>query len=259
MSDFRLETTAAIAGVHEALELAGRGTGEVHAKAGRDVVTDTDVAVEDHLRDSLRRAARWPVIGEERGGTVPDGTPYWLVDPICGTRNFASGIPLFAINVALVQDGRVVASVVGDGSTGTVLAAELGNGAWCVHGDASTRLSTAASSLVVDFGAWPRGGVAREQAARAVAGAIQSDRWDIRSLATTLSLAYVAAGKIAGCVLFAGPGPVHTAAGSLLVAEAGGRVTDAAGEPWHLGASTLVSAADDRFHQELLELLVDRR
>jgi myo-inositol-1(or 4)-monophosphatase len=75
----------------------------------------------------------WPVIGEERGGQVPDDTPNWLVDPICGTRNFVSGIPLFAINAALVEDGQVAVSVVGDGSSGDVLVAEAGNGAWHVR------------------------------------------------------------------------------------------------------------------------------
>jgi len=96
MTDLRIETSTAIAAVRESLDIAKRGTGRVHAKIGRDVVTDTDIAVEDHLRDSLSAGLEWPVIGEERGGQVPDdGTPYWLVDPICGTRNFASGIPLY--------------------------------------------------------------------------------------------------------------------------------------------------------------------
>jgi myo-inositol-1(or 4)-monophosphatase len=51
--------------------------------------------------------------------------PYWVVDPICGTRNVTSGIPLFAINAALVEDGRVAVSVVGDGPTGDVQVLEL--------------------------------------------------------------------------------------------------------------------------------------
>jgi myo-inositol-1(or 4)-monophosphatase len=255
MAGFRSETTAAISAVREALRLAALGTGEVHAKVGRDVVTDTDVAVEDRLRQLLGGASAWPVVGEERGGDVPDATPYWLVDPICGTRNFASGIPLFAVNVAMVEGGRVAVSVVGDGPTGDVLVAEVGGGAWRVREDGPEPLATSTSSLIVDLGAWPKEAPAREHAARHVAEAIRSDRWDVRCFSTTLSLAYVAAGQIAGCALFATPGLVHVAAGSLLVAEAGGPVTDAAGDPWTLDASSLVCAADEHFHEELLRLV----
>lgn len=258
MRTFRPETTAALAAVRAALERARDGTGDVHAKLGRDVVTDTDVAVEDQLRDALGRVAPWPVIGEERGGSVPEDSPYWLVDPICGTRNFASGLPLYAVNVAMVDAGRVVASVVGDGSNGDVLVAELGRGAWRLHGDDAVRLATSASSLVVDVGAWPPGGPARDTAALGLAEAVRRDLWDVRSLATTLSLAYVASGQIAGCVLFAMPGTEHTAAGTLLVAEAGGRVSEVAGTPWELGSASLVCTANEALHAAVLDVVGHR-
>ena len=255
MTRFRPETDAAISGVRAAIELARRGTGEVHAKIGRDVVTDTDVLVEDHLRRSLSDAFPWPVIGEERGGTIPSDTPYWLVDPICGTRNFASGIPLFAINAALIEDGRVAASVVGDGSSGDLLVAEVNGHAWRIHGDDVTRLAASESSLIIDFGACPKTSPDRDDAARTIGAAIARDRWDVRCFSTTLSLAFVATGQVAACVLFATPDLVHIVAGTLLVAEAGGRVTDITGKSWNLGARSLVCAANDRFHREVLELV----
>lgn len=255
MTAFRAETMVAISAVREALELAAKGTGNIHAKLGRDVVTDTDVAVEDRLRGAIARAVGMPVIGEERGGTVPADGSYWLVDPICGTRNFASGIPLFAVNAAMVDRTEVAVSVVGDGSTGDVLVAELGRGAWRLHGDRPERLSTSGASMVVDFGAFPAAGPAREVAGRTVAAAIRADRWDVRSFATTLGLAYLAAGKLAGYVLFQSPGAVHTAAGALLVTEAGGHLTDAAGMAWTPGARTLVCGSDQDVHRALLELV----
>jgi myo-inositol-1(or 4)-monophosphatase len=255
MKALRTETEAAVEAVREALELAKQGTGDVHAKVGRDVVTDADLTVEDLLRDSLSRVCIWPVIGEERGGQQPEGSPYWLVDPICGTRNFASRIPLFAVNVALVEDGGVTLSVVGDGSTGDVLCAEAQAGAWRVSADRREPLVVGAESLVMDFGAWPKPAAERSAAARHLALAVELDRWDVRCFSTTLSLAYVATGQIAGCLLFATPDLVHVAAGSLLVAEAGGRVTDVAGEPWGLSSTSLVCTASEELHQEILEVL----
>src|SRR6478672_1659832 len=93
----------------------------VSSKGGRDLVTETDVAVEDAVRAELSRFGSWPVVGEERGGTAPeDGSPYWLLDPICGTRVFACGLPLYCCNLALVEDGQVVLSGVGESERGPI-------------------------------------------------------------------------------------------------------------------------------------------
>src|SRR5207247_8201578 len=96
-----------------------------------DLVTATDIAVEDAIRGIVGDALGIPVVGEERGGEAPaDGSPFWLVDPICGTRNFASGSPLYCVNMALVEAGRVTVAVVGEPSTGEIDVAEGGRGAW---------------------------------------------------------------------------------------------------------------------------------
>src|SRR5215216_2813345 len=118
----RPETEAALAAVDVGLDLARRrvGADQVTMKGDRDPVTATDVAVEDAVRAALTaRYPEWTVVGEERGGEDRIGDrPYWLVDPICGTRNFASHLPLYAVNVALVEGGRVTSAAVGDGGTG---------------------------------------------------------------------------------------------------------------------------------------------
>jgi fructose-1,6-bisphosphatase/inositol monophosphatase family enzyme len=84
--EFRPETLVAIDAVKRALAIARRGIGaeDVTAKGGRDLVTVTDVAVEDAVRGLVADALGFSVIGEERGGEASaDGSPYWLVDPIC--------------------------------------------------------------------------------------------------------------------------------------------------------------------------------
>jgi myo-inositol-1(or 4)-monophosphatase len=252
MSSFRPETVVAIDAVKTALVTAREGTGEVHFKEGRDVVTDTDVLIEDAIRAEAEGAFGFPVIGEERGGAAPEGTPYWLVDPICGTRNFASHIPLFAINMALVEDGEVVVAVVGDGSTGELHIAERGRGAWSLRADLLVPLSVDAGSQVVDFEGWPPPGGQRDRAARFVTAGFTANHWDIRCLSSTLALAYVAAGRLAACVLFKAPSSVHVAAGSLLVLEAGGSLTDLDRGRWTVDSTSMLASGTEEFHHELL-------
>ncbi len=156
-AELRPVTLVAIGAVERALELARRrvGAADITAKEGRDLVTATDVAVEDAVRTMVGGAVGSLVVGEERGGEPPaDGAPYWLVDPICGTRNFASGVPLYSINLALVEGGQVTAAVVGDPSTDEIQVAERGRGAWAVKDGARRRLRTSEESrtIVVEDG-----------------------------------------------------------------------------------------------------------
>jgi myo-inositol-1(or 4)-monophosphatase len=229
------------------------GADKLRLKGGRDLVTATDISVEQAVRSVLTEVVDFPVIGEELGGVSDPARTHWLVDPICGTRNFASGIPLFSVNVALVDGGGVVLGAVGDGSTGEILFAERGTGAFSIEAGHWRRLVVSADSRTVTIEGWPPAGAARTRAARAAAAAIAADRWDVRSLGTSLSLAYLAAGRLAGCVLFAAPA-LHVAAGVLLAAEAGATVSDVAGLPWTPDGDSLVAAAGGELHQELLDI-----
>ena len=253
---FRPVTAVAIGAVERALALARRrvGAADITPKQGRDLVTATDVAVEDAIRAMVGGAAGSPVVGEERGGEPPaDGAPYWLVDPICGTRNFASGVPLYAVNLALVEGGQVTAAVVGDPSTDEVQVAERGRGAWAVKDGARRRLRTSEESrtLVVEEG--KSSGARRERAAQFTAAVIRADRWHLRSLGSTLALAYVAAGRVSAYVLFWAPA-VHTAAGTLLATEAGGTLSDIDGRPWTVESDSVIVSATADLHRELLDL-----
>jgi myo-inositol-1(or 4)-monophosphatase len=254
--DFRREVHVAADAVATGLEIAGRGIGssDVRFKGERDVVTAADVAVEDEIRSIVGDALSFPVIGEERGGDPPADSPYWLLDPICGTRNYASGIPLYCVNLALVEGGRVVVSAVGDASTGEVLIAERGRGAR-IRDDGPRRslaVSGDGQTIIVEEGR--SHGDRREHAARFAAAAITADRWDVLSLDTTLSLAYVAVGRVAAYVVHTAT-PLHVAAATLLVTEAGGELSDIDGGAWTLGSDSLVASCDAALHRELLTLL----
>ncbi len=253
---FRAETRVAIDAVGRALELAKRRVGatDVTSKGGRDLVTATDVAVEDAVRAIVSRAVGASVLGEERGGDAPaDGSSYWLVDPICGTRNFASGVPLYSVNLALVEGGQVTVAAVGDPSVDEIHVGEHGGGAWTVRSDDRRRLATSGESHTIAIEDGKCTGARRERAAQFIAAAIRADRWDFRSFGTTLALPYVAAGRLSAYVLFQASS-IHTAAGSLLVTEAGGSLSDVDGRPWTIDSDSLVATADPALHQRLLDL-----
>lgn len=247
---------AAVAAGQAAIAQGGRE--RVTSKGGRDIVTAADIASEDAIRRTLlERYPDYPVVGEERGGEAPaDGRPYWLVDPICGTRVFASGIPLYAINVALIEQEAVGLCAVGDGASGAIYTAERRGGARCHLGNAVTLLRVDdASSIVWVDPATTGAGPWTPHAGRFVAAALLADRWYVWMFGSSLALAYLAAGRIAGMVHFAIYSPLHTAAGCLIAAEAGATITDFAGRPWRLASRDFVVAATPDLHHDLLDLV----
>lgn len=247
----RPETTTAIgaASVARAIADSRRGADEVTSKGGIDLVTATDVACEDAIRAELARDFPGAVVvGEERGGEAVAGAPYWLVDPICGTRPFASNLPLYCSNVALVEDGEVTVAAVAVGRSDEVVWAERGRGAWLrsAAGDRAVQAATHSDTV------WFSG---REpHAAEMVRNAIVEARWYVWSFSSTLSYAWLATGRIAGIVHVA-TSPVHIAAGCLLAAEAGAIVTGLDGRPWSVERSGVLAAASPALHAELRALV----
>jgi myo-inositol-1(or 4)-monophosphatase len=254
--DLRADTRLAIEAVRHGLEhaRAGDGADQITSKGGRDIVTATDVAVEDVIRRIIGEGSPHPVVGEERGGDVPEnGAPYWLVDPICGTRNFASRIPLYCVNLALVQEGRIEVAAVGDASRDEVAFAERGGGAWVAADRGPRPLATGDHSQTIVVQTGHATGARREHAARFVDDVVRADRWDLRNLGSSLTLPYLAAGRIAGYVQFAASS-LHVGAGAMLVTEAGGTISAVTGAPWTVSSDSLIAAADPALHRDLVEL-----
>ena len=252
--DLRRETSISLAAVGAGLQIVMSGTGmaDVVLKGERDLVTATDVAVEDSLRSALE-AAGVPVVGEERGGEAPATGAYWLVDPICGTRNFASGTPLYCVNAALVEDGEVTVAVVGDPSTDELLYAERGNGAWAIRSGRPRQLAVGIETETIIIDDARSQGDRREHSARFTADVIRADRWDMRSFGSTLALPYVATARVSAYAVFRVPG-LHGAPGSLLVSEAGGVTSDIDGGRWTVESDTMLAAASESLHEQLLAI-----
>jgi len=256
----RPETETALAAVDVALELSRRrvGADQVTSKGKRDIVTGTDIAVEDAVRACLlARYPDWTVVGEERGGEDAVGDrPYWLVDPICGTGNFAANLPLFSINIALVVDGRVVVAAVGDGGASGRFVAERGAGAFQLCATEPTRLRVSAESLIVSVSPGrPRRGDGYHHGGEFVRAAFVADQWNVRVIGSNVVFPYLATGRVAGYAFFNVVGPMHTAAGCLLAEEAGALVTDFQGRPWTLATQQMLVSATPSLHQAMLALV----
>ena len=251
----RAETSTAIraAELGRALADAREGADRITGKGGIDLVTATDVACEDAIRDEIARAfAEHAIVGEERGGTAVADRPYWLVDPICGTRAFASDLPLYCTNVALVEGGRVTVAAVAPGRSDEVLWAERGAGAHRRSAAGERTLCASADGNVVWFSG-------REPyAAAMVREAVVAARWYVWQFSSTLSYAWLAEGRLAG-IVHAGTSPVHVAAGCLLAEQAGAIVTDLDGAPWHPSSSGILAAGSPALHAELRELVERHR
>lgn len=271
LTDAEVAIDAAAAGADVVRRMYG-GALSHYDKSPTDFATEADLESERAILEVIRAARPDDaVIGEEYGASgTADRT--WLVDPLCGTLNFAAQTPLFSVNVALPTTG---AAAVADPLTNELLwtngtAAHLRKPTphspaaphaatpppSDLRGDAPTDLPatpSAASRLVdVDIDAPPGADflgaqlLADEKFRAAFAGRVSS---------TTLTLAWVAIGRRAAYVTDGNLiDSVHFTAGIALCQAAGCTVTDFRGNPVHTGPG-LIAAADPATHQRLLDLI----
>ncbi|WP_418060628.1 inositol monophosphatase family protein [Pimelobacter simplex] len=243
--DARVARAAAEAGAAVVRARYG-GTLVRHAKDGLDFATDADLAAERAILDVLARERPGDlVVGEELGATGDrDASRRWLVDPLCGTLNFAATTPLVAVNVALQVDGRTTAAAVVD---------PIARQTWSTD-DPPTPSS--ASGLVDVNADGPLDGTFA--GAQVIADPAFRRAFGPRVLSTTLALAWVSDGRRAGYVTDGAPGAlhdsVHFAAGIAVCRAAGCVVTDLHGGAVETGRG-LLAAADEPTHTALLALL----
>jgi len=226
----------------------------VAKKAPADFVSAADLKSEQVLFEALSKARPgYGFLAEERGlieGT--DKTHTWIVDPLDGTTNFLHAIPHFAINIALQREGAVVAAVTYNPATNEMFWAEKGKGAFVndrrLRVAQRTRLQEAVIATGIPFlghGQHARFLKELHQVSQKVAGVR-------RFGSAALDLAWVAAGRYDG-YWERDLSPWDVAAGALLVAEAGGKATDADG-----GAEVIAAGSVCAGNLEIHPLLFDR-
>lgn len=232
---------------------------QVTRKGAADFVSQADISAERTLRQELEKARPdFGFIMEESGtsaGAEPD-SPVWIVDPIDGTTNFLHGIPHFAISIAVMEKGKLLAATVFDPCRHEFYFAEAGKGAFL--NDRRIRVSgrrTLADGLfATGIPFLGRGSAETDVRFLAEMKEVMQQSSGIRRMgAASLDLAFVAAGRYEG-YWERGLKLWDIAAGILLVREAGGFVSDFASRDMALKSGDVV-AANSALHVPLLKLL----
>lgn len=223
---------------------------KVEYKGDVDLVTVADRKSEALILERIR--GRWPshdILGEE-GGLHEQGSDYrWYVDPLDGTTNFAHAFPVFCVSLGVEHKGKRIAGVIYDPTRDEMFAAELGGGAYLNNQRIQvSKVSTLSESLVATgFPSHKRHKNPNIFFYHQITLRSHGVR---RAGSAALDLCSAACGRFDAFWEF-NLNPWDTAAGVLMVEEAGGRVTDFRGEPFQI-ASRETMASNGLVHDEML-------
>jgi len=232
---------------------------QVSKKGAGDYVSAADIKAEQVLFEELMRVRPgYGFIGEERGLIEgSDKTHTWIVDPLDGTTNFLHAIPHFAVTAALERDGVIVAGVTYNPISNEMFWAEKGKGAYLndkrLRVAARRNLDETVLATGIPFIGKPGHAVFLKELHQ-VSQKVSGVR---RFGSAALDLAYVAAGRFDG-YWERGLQNWDMAAGTLLVTEAGGKVTDADGDIAPLQSGTVLASSLE-LHPLILETLKGAR
>jgi histidinol-phosphatase len=240
-----LELALALVEAADAISLPHFRSGlAIETKPDLTPVTEADRAVEAELRRLLSSARPDDAVLGEEGGAAGIGRRRWIVDPIDGTRNYARGIPVWATLVALEVEGEL--------EVGVASAPALGNRWWAARGAGAfvngTRIRVSAVAAVDEAVlSFPLEGELPALARRA---------WHARGFGDFWAHMLVAEGAADGAVDAPGVSEWDLAAVQVIVEEAGGRFSDAAGEARIDSGSAITS--NGLLHDELLAAVAEQ-
>ncbi len=225
-------------------------------KGAIDLLTIADKQSEAAIVEMIQ--ARFPehrILAEEGGsiGGASDSEYLWVIDPLDGTTNFAHGMPLFASSVAVQHRGETVAGGVIAPALGEMFLAGRGAGAFR-NGErlGVSKVDVLNDALVVTGFPYDRHAML-DWLTGMVGEFLSRSQGLLRLGAAALDLAFVAAGNLDG-FYERNLHPWDTAAGALLVEEAGGRMSTFNGEPYDIYSNQML-ASNGRIHDEMVATL----
>lgn len=224
----------------------------IEKKSAKDMVTEADVATEKFIVEQIKNAyPEHSILGEETG--THEGNEYkWIIDPIDGTTSFIRKQPFYSVSIGLMKNDQAIVAAVNAPVLGELFEAQKGCGAF-LNGEpiqASGESELIDSVLCTGF-ACVRANLERDNMP-ILDNIIRKVRGIRRYGSAAIDLCYVACARLEGfweLNLF----PYDVAAGSLILTEAGGRVTDfdnQTGNPHNQ-----IIATNGHIHEKLLELI----
>jgi myo-inositol-1(or 4)-monophosphatase len=219
---------------------------DVNAKSRNDFVSEVDRRCETAIIDVIRNAYPGHAILAEESGRH-DGADYeWVIDPLDGTTNFLHGFPQFAVSIACKHKGELAHGVVYDPLKQELFAASRGGGA--VLNDRKIRVSKQRTleGALIGTGFPFRENANIDRYMSGLKALMQTTAGVRRAGAASLDLAYVACGRLDGFWEY-GLKEWDTAAGALLILEAGGMVSEPDGGDQYLQSGNIVAAAPKLF------------
>jgi myo-inositol-1(or 4)-monophosphatase len=225
---------------------------DVRIKGYTQLVTPADKKAEDIIISLIKK--NFPghhILSEESGDNGKKSDYFWIIDPLDGTTNFSFHFPAFAVSIAVAFRGEIVVGAIYIPLLNEMFVAEKDKGAY-MNGQ-KIRVSNYGPQRA--FHTFCHGGKKCDvKRAAGYYSYLKPRDYDIRQLGSaSLELAYVACGRT-DSIFIPGAKPWDVAAGTILVREAGGRVTDAAGLPWDLESRDMI-AANGLVHRSVLDLI----
>jgi myo-inositol-1(or 4)-monophosphatase len=226
---------------------------KVDTKGRNDFVTDIDRKAEADIIATIHKSYPQHAILAEESGRSGEDEYVWIIDPLDGTTNFLHGFPTFAVSIAVQHRGRLQHAVVYDPMRQEFFTASRGDGAQLEGKKIRVSTQRTLEGSLIGTGYPFREGANYIDEYLAMLKIVMSAAAGVRRPgAASLDLAYVAAGRIDGFWEF-GLSPWDTAAGTLLIQEAGGRVGTATGAEYTLGAN--IVAGNPKIYEALLETI----
>ncbi|OGR85532.1 MAG: hypothetical protein A2901_03305 [Elusimicrobia bacterium RIFCSPLOWO2_01_FULL_54_10] len=234
------------------------GYGKTHSirkKSAVSLVTETDMAADRAIRKIILKAFPDHGLLTEEQDAVKSRSPYrWIIDPLDGTTNFAHNIPFFCVSIGLEYQGEIVIGGIYNPVLSELFFAEKGKGAFLngkrIH---VSKTGSLIDSLLVTGFPYDRQKKAKYYL-KFVQAFMQKCRGVRRLGAAAIDLAYVACGRFEGYWEF-NLKPWDMAAGSLIVAEAGGRVTNFRGGRVNVSLPAQTLASNPNIHKKLVKVL----
>ncbi len=219
-----------------------------------DIVTDMDKKAEDMIIKKLRDAFPEHGILTEESDEQKSSSEYrWIIDPLDGTTNYSHGYPVFCVSIALEKGGEIIFGVVYDPMLNELFSAEKGKGAHCnnrkikVSNIAELAKSLLATGFPYDVRTSPENNLSHFANFAVKVQAIR------RAGSAALDMCYVACGRFDGFWELKLK-PWDTAAAMLIIAEAGGVVTDFSNRPFSLSMGETV-ASNGLIHEQMIRVL----